>query len=273
MQKRLIRWILAILITISAAVYQRMTGPSYPLKGKIEIDGQEISYRLKRSHGGDGSQPVNLALKDTSFNVYLLYKRYKTADDWKKIPMQRSNEQLQGALPHQPPAGKLEYYLLLEKNDAQYSIPKETTVITRFKGAVPKSALIPHILFMFIGMLMSTLAGLEALFKGGKTLKYTLIACLTLFIGGMIFGPFVQKHAFDAYWTNFPISYDLTDNKLLIAMICWLTALWRVWKSKGKNARWWAVTAAVILLLVYFIPHSMMGSELDYEKMQIVTGD
>ena len=86
-----------------------------------------------------------------------------------------------------------------------------------------------------------------------------------LLVGGLIFGPIVQKYAFGAYWTGWPFGHDLTDTKTGIAMIFWLIALWR-----GRNhakGHIWMIIAALITLLIYLIPHSVLGSELDYTKM------
>lgn len=273
MQKPLLRWILAILITLSAAAYQRLTGPTYPFKGEISLDGQSISYKLLRSHGGAGNQPVSLALLDTSYSGYVVFKRYKVNEEWQKLPMHRTANGLYAELPHQPPAGKLEYYILLERGTEQVTIPAHTTVVTRFKGEVPLYVLIPHILFMFFAFLFSNLTGLEAIARGPNLARFTSITFVLLIIGGMILGPLVQKHAFDAYWTGIPFGYDLTDNKTLIAVLGWLLALWAVRKNPDNSStRWLVVFAAVLMLAVYLIPHSMMGSELDYNSMKVKTG-
>ena len=105
---------------------------------------------------------------------------------------------------------------------------------------------------------------LEVLFKGHYTYIYTWLTVIFLTIGGMILGPIVQKYAFDAYWTGWPFGNDLTDNKSLLAFIFWLVALgYQIWSREKKIL---AVVAAVVLLAVYMIPHSVLGSEIDYTK-------
>ena len=93
-----------------------------------------------------------------------------------------------------------------------------------------------------------------------------------LFLGGMILGPIVQKYAFGEFWTGVPFGFDLTDNKTLVTMVTWIVAAWLSIKKK-HSARIWIIIAAIVLLLVYSIPHSMMGSELDYETGKIGTGE
>ena len=74
-------WILAIAITLAAAVYQRMSGPTYPVKGKVSIGGQTIHYRLTRSHGGTGDQPVEIEVPDPVITGDLSWRRYPTQEE------------------------------------------------------------------------------------------------------------------------------------------------------------------------------------------------
>jgi hypothetical protein len=86
-----------------------------------------------------------------------------------------------------------------------------------------------------------------------------------LIFGGLILGPVVQKYAFDAYWTGFPFGHDLTDNKTAVAFIGWLIAF--LMYKKSNQPKRWALFASILLLIVYLIPHSVLGSELDYKKI------
>jgi len=187
------------------------------------------------------------------------------------MTMKRQNENLAGSLPHQPPAGKLEYFIQLKKGENYTLLPRDRMVVTRFTGYVPRYVLMPHIILMFIAMLLSTWAGLEAAFNNDKMYILTYLTTLFLFLGGMILGPVVQKFAFGEFWTGVPFGFDLTDNKTLLAMIGWALAAWFAYKK--KSARLWIVLASLILLIVYAIPHSVMGSELDYRTMEIESGN
>jgi len=143
---------------------------------------------------------------------------------------------------------------------------EEDPIIIRFKAHVPAAILVPHIFFMFFSMLLSTRTGLAAWVRSDATTRYAWFTLSFFLLGGMILGPIVQKYAFDAYWTGWPFGHDLTDNKTLIAVLGWVVAIWRQ-KAKG-NARAWFIAAAVIQILVYLIPHSVLGSELDFTQME-----
>ncbi len=193
---------------------------------------------------------------------YLSFRRVNSNDEWTHQSMGIRRDTLIGLIPHQPPAGKVMYSV--EFNAPAYSNAVATSepVVIRFKGDVPSYVLIPHIIFIFAAMLFSTRTGLEALLKRSNVKRLTLWTTGLLLLGGMILGPIVQKFAFGDFWTGWPLGTDLTDNKTAVAFIAWLFASWRVWRN--PNSRWSPLIASLVLLIVYLIPHSMYGSELDY---------
>ncbi len=259
-------WIFTIFFTIGTATYQRMTGPTYPVDGEQQLAGQTLSYELLRSYGGSGDAPVVIQIEEGSdIEGRMAYRRYKSYDRWDTIAMKKQEGSLTAAIPHQPPAGKVQYNIILE-NGGEKVVLEEEPVIIRFKGAVPAYVLIPHILLMFLAMLFSTRTGLEALVNGKRTYLYTILTLITLIPGGLILGPIIQKYAFDAYWTGWPVSNDLTDNKTLAAFIFWMVAFFVQWKNRKRKG--WAIAASIVLLLVYLIPHSVMGSEIDHREQQ-----
>ena len=264
--KPVVLWILAVVITLAAAAYQRITGPTYPVKGKTVFQGSVIHYKLHRSHGGAGNQPVALTVPDTSIHAILHYRRYPTNESWTSEPMRREGEKLLGELPHQPPAGKMEYFITLQKGAESIHLPAKRSVVTRFKGAVPGPVLGIHIFLMFLAMLFSTRSGLQALFEPKSPFKLALWTFILLTLGGMIMGPIVQKYAFGAFWTGAPFGWDLTDNKTLIAWAVWLIALLRA--RHGREGRTWVVGASLVTLAVFLIPHSLLGSELKYTNVR-----
>lgn len=253
-------WILAFLITAASAIYQRMTGPSYPVRGKVKVDGAEIAYRLPRSQG-DGDPEVRVAVPNKAVQATLGWKRFKTNDTWTYRAMRRDGENLVGMLPHQPPAGKLMYRVVLQRDMERVSVHGEPVVI-RFRGEVPAAVLVIHIFCMFVGMLLSTRAGLEFFQAVPKCHWMAAATVVLLTVGGLILGPVVQKYAFGAYWTGWPFGTDLTDNKTAVAWLAWVIVWWRTRAHPAAGA--WALAAAVVTLVVFGIPHSMFGSELKY---------
>lgn len=266
--KNILFWFLAFMIMVGAAIYQRVTGPTHPYRGKVEISSQEtLKYKLLRSHNTDVAAPVDLVVPDKNIIGKVVYKRYKSYDEWHIEDMTRDGDKLKAVLPQLPAAGKMMYYVKLGTDENNLTPTPKEPIILRYKDPVPDWVLIPHIIFMFVAMVFSVRGGIEGLINGNKIYFYTIWTTVLFFIGGFVFGPIVQKYAFGAYWTGFPFGHDLTDNKVLFSIVFWIFALWRIPKDP-KNGRWWVVLASISLLAIYMIPHSMLGSELDFRELE-----
>lgn len=265
MKRSILLWIIAIVLTVLTAAYQRMTGPTYPLSGEANLNGKMIKYSLDRSHGGEKDHQIKIKTIDKEVIGILEWKRYKTNDEWNTVEMKFDNGFLTGNLPHQPPAGKLMYRVTLQKNSEKVILNNHHPVVIRFKGDVPIFVIIPHVILIFMAMLFSTRTGLEFFNKQPNYKKLAYWTFGLLMLGGMIFGPIMQKYAFGAFWTGVPFGIDLTDNKTLIAVIGWIVALVAI--KKSSNPKRWVIFASVLMFIVYLIPHSVLGSELDYNEM------
>ncbi|UCD76151.1 MAG: hypothetical protein JSV91_04355 [Phycisphaerales bacterium] len=259
-------WIAAVIITLATAMYQRMTGPTYPIRGSVQFNGGEVSFRLLRSEDVGTDAPVSIKAPDSSLAGYVEYGNYMTGDTWETIQLQRMDlvrdgEKLTARLPTQAAARKLMYKVFVQADGQSRSLTDGEPIIIRYKGPVPAWVLAPHILFMFMSMLWSTRAFLEALDAEGRPFKLMIHTMWMLLIGGLIFGPIVQKYAFGVYWDV----TDFTDNKTAIAMFGWILALIANWKNRTR--RGWIIFAAILMFAIFTIPHSILGSEAAYTRV------
>lgn len=260
-------WIGGLILTLSAAVYQRLTGPTHPYRQKVELNGHSYSLKLIRSHGGDTPAELVLPISDTTVKAQISYRLYPKADaDFVTVPFEPSHGEMKAQLPPLPPAGKYEYIVYLTDGATEIELPHQ---IIRFKGNVPVYWLAPHVLMMFLAMFVGNVSGLMAVFNSGNFVKTTLFTSIFFGMGGLILGPIVQLYAFGDLWTGVPFGWDLTDNKTLIAAIFWGLALWQNHRSPSRI---WTIVAAVVMLAVYAIPHSMFGSELNHETGKVIQG-
>jgi hypothetical protein len=284
--KRFIMWTMAFIITIAAAIYQRHTGPTYPKELNITLNDKVYELKLVRSLALNEKPEIKLEIADSTVKARLFYKLFRSGEEYqvtgftyKVFPVKSflmnkvfkiyEEKGLYAEVPQQPPAGKLQYYFEISDSKVTKSYLTETPVIIRFKGGVPAFILVPHILLMFLAMLFSTLAGLMAAVKYPLYKKYAVWTLILFIAGGMVLGPIVQFDAFGDFWTGIPFGWDLTDNKTLIALLFWILAV--VMNSK-KERPVYTVLASFVLLLVFSIPHSLFGSELNYASGQVTQG-
>lgn len=294
--KLVIVWSIGILFTILSVVFQRNSGPTHPVEVLFPVD--TVSFTLPRSLTRAASdstllvidvQPASTHGDSVQTGLFVdslqfFWKRYPTEDAFMPLSLSANDQgDLQAALPTQPIAGKIAYYVTYGDQTGTES------VILRFKDPVPPGLLIVHIILMFVAMLMASNTGLLAFFTLLSSEKeairvvnrYAWYSFVTLTVGGLFVGALVQKHAFGVFWAGFPLGTDVTDIKTLIAVIAWIPALVSYAKRRSTHLAsrpasphrylYIVIVAALIHIAIYAIPHSTHGSEYNYDAEQPAT--
>ena len=106
---------------------------------------------------------------------------------------------------------------------------------------------------------------LGALVRAPQARRDAFIGIGLLAVGGFVLGPLMQYIGFGDWWTGIPFGWDLTDNKTLLAAVAWAVAGWRM--RTRRDARAEIIIAAVATLVVFAIPHSTWGSEVDWSTV------
>lgn len=268
MKRVILVWFLAFILTASFLVWQKISGPTYEKRFSTEVAGTRVKGELLRTHSINADMPVTIHIPDEGVSGTVVWRRFPTEDPRERRIMVRAGEDLLTAIPRQGMAGKVEYHVELTKDGQTIKVPSEEAVVARFKGDVPGAILILHVLAIVIAFLFSTRAGFEALTNGPALKQLSRIAFGFLAAGGLVLGPIVQKYAFDAYWTGWPLGEDWTDNKLAVGAALWLIAVVQSREAGPGNpaGKWWAVFAMLVIFVIFSIPHSIHGSTLDYES-------
>ncbi len=267
-------WIIALLITLASARWQRVTGPTHELPGDVVVGGAKIHYVLPRTHKGAGGQTVAIRVPATVVGL-LEWKPVGSREPWTVEPMPRSGDRIAAELPHVAPGEKLWYRVRLAAAPggpaagagATVLIPPLRPAAIRYTGTVPAGVLVPHILLMFLGMLLSTRAGLEVLQQAPRFRGLTWWTLAVLVVGGLVFGPLVIHGAFGGWWTGWPVGGDITDNKTLIAVAAWILAALLVGRARLDRAV--VAIASLVTLVIFVIPHSWTASEPLHTALEV----
>jgi hypothetical protein len=243
-------WAAAVLVTLAATAWQRLSDPTRPVSGEAAVEGRSVPWRLLTS--GISGEPlrVEIAVPEAVLTGTLRWRRFPTGEPFDGISMLREDDRLVALLPTQPPAVKVEYYLVL--------------------AARSGLLLVPHVVILFLTMVLALRAGLGAAFVLPDTLRLSWATLGGLTLGGMILGPIVQKLAFDAFWTGWPLGDDLTEDKMLVAWLFWVVAVVALRGARSaadRFARTTTLAATVVTLAVFVVPHSLGGSPFDYSRL------
>lgn len=100
-------WGAAFIITLGSAVWQRMSGPTYPVAGEVVLEGSVVKIKLLRSSDGEGGLPVRVPAPDKAITADAAWRRFPTNEAWEIMALHRSGDLLTCELPHQlvPPIG------------------------------------------------------------------------------------------------------------------------------------------------------------------------
>jgi hypothetical protein len=263
-------WAAAVLVTLAATAWQRLSDPTRPVSGEAAVEGRSVPWRLLTS--GISGEPlrVEIAVPEAVLTGTLRWRRFPTGEPFDGISMLREDDRLVALLPTQPPAVKVEYYLVLAARSGLVRVPEDQPVVLRFRGRVPRLLLVPHVVILFLTMVLALRAGLGAAFVLPDTLRLSWATLGGLTLGGMILGPIVQKLAFDAFWTGWPLGDDLTEDKMLVAWLFWVVAVVALRGARSaadRFARTTTLAATVVTLAVFVVPHSLGGSPFDYSRL------
>ena len=269
-------WLLAAVITIGCFTYQDKTGPTYPLEGTFETDLGPVEYKFLRSETiGTDLKIMLLDPVPDGVSGYVEYRRYKSDDEWSTMEMEpgsfsfsrRGREDFVEGVGAELPslaerAGKYEFFVYIDDGVGDpISVTGEKAIFARYKAEVPMLALFIHILLVFVSMTLAIRTVFEALVDG-KFKPYIWATIISLLLGAFVLGPVVQWYAFGVWWSGIPFGYDWTDNKVLLELVFWIFA---AFQNRGDKVNRRSVyLAGIITLIVYFIPHSIFGSEYDY---------
>jgi hypothetical protein len=267
-------WLAALVLMVAAAAWQRLTGPTHPRRGHSVVAGQDVHWRLLRD--SLSGEPFMVSVPaPPGVNGIVHYRRYPLDEPFHHVVMTREGGALVGLLPTEPPTGKLQYYVTLATQAGTVRIPDGEPIVMRFKGDVPPSVLVPHVVVMFLAMLVGIRSALAALLGRPEAKRYAWVALVGITLGGLVLGPIVQKYAFGAFWTGWPQGGDLTDNKTAAMWLAWVVAVIVLARRKNpvdRLARASVVAAALVMIVVYVIPHSLRGSQLDYTRIEAGAG-
>jgi hypothetical protein len=260
-------WAIAFVFTLLLAIYQRLSGPTHPVRGTQAFGEIRVEYKFLRSWTSRQPLPVRVAGNGIAA-AFLHYRRYPLieGEEWSIVPMVTRDGAFQADVPGQPAAAKVAYRVEILTLAGAAWLNGGIPVVARFKDKVPAWLLVLHVLFMFAALLLAFRTGLGALVRDEPWQRLIPWTLAIIMIGGLVLGPLVQKCAFGSYWTGFPLGSDLTDSKTLLTIAFWLAAF-----LLRKRSRWWTVLATVLMVAVYLIPHSEQGSELDYRTGKVIT--
>jgi hypothetical protein len=247
MNKKLILWISAVIITFLAVFVHQRLSPYYPQSGSFGIEGEKVTYAFPKLHRGRDSLKIMIRtdLDDVSGNV--LWKKKNEAEWNRHIFTDRGNF-LTASIPYFEPGEKIFYKTQLFYNNKRYDVPQSNEVTLLFSGKRPSSVLYVFYFFLFGGLLIAVRGALEYFNPSDKRILFSALAAMFFFVAAIIFYPFIRSYELDVINKSIPSVELLFDIPLvLIFLVSFVTSL-LVLKFKKKI---FLLVSGVLVLLIY----------------------
>lgn len=266
--KKTISWFISIVVTLSVVLFQFAMGISDPMEVRVNTGRQHIQLNLIRTYIGRSDCPIILQIGDIMVTGYMLYRTYPSNNEMTKIVFDRQGDRLIAKLPNQPPDGRLEYKVVLERENNTIYVNEGKPVIIRFLGKVPFSLVIVQSLLILCILILSTYSGILA-GLGIKTYRGMIYLIAFLLIGVVfVVQPIMHNYSLNKWWTCMPNSWELGDNKLFIAMVLWLITIFYNFK---KSRPVLVIISSIFTVLLFSIPHGFPGVPREAVTIEIFT--
>jgi hypothetical protein len=250
MKQTLILWTSAAIITFLAGFMQNRTSPGYPASGTIGIDGQKVSYLLKKVHRDNNDYVLMIRTDVKDLHGIIRWRQIDENQDWKIDTIKYSGANPTVTIPKQKAFTTIEYRLLLSYNNNEYYIPKYKPQKILFLGAVPLSISIHYYLTLFAGILLAMRAGLEFFSDKPRLRLYSIFTLISFFSCAMIFAPVKKAYEMGAIGRIVPPMEKLFEWWLIASVLIWIANLILI--SYTSNPRKWVLIFAIMTLLLFF---------------------
>lgn len=250
MKQSLILWISAAIITFLAGFIQNRTSNTYPTSGTIGIDGQKVSYLLKKVLREKSGYVLMLWTDVIHLEGIVKWRRIDENREWHIDTMKYADGNLTATIPSQDALTEIEYTVALKSNHKEFYLPKNEPGRILFLEPVPLSITIHYYLTLFLGLLLAMRAGLEILNDKPRLRLYSIFTIICFFACAMIFAPVQKAYEMGAIGKKIPPMAKLFEGWLIALVIVWIVNL--VLISYSKNPRRWVLTFSILTLLLFF---------------------
>lgn len=250
-------WILAWAIALAVAAYHYTRGPLGPVRGSKDVGGEVVAFELHKSHSGEGDALVRIPA-GASVGGSLLWRPHKSSEKWTYLAMPREGGALVGRIPHQPVGSLVDYRVVLQ-NWGERVWLTGPPVVLRFQGEVPTPLLPLHLGVLFLALLFSARAGLEAwMAKEPRLEGLAKRAAVLLAVGGVALGAAAQWYARGGFQSSWPVGGDWTIASTLGLTLLWLLSLVAV--RKGQKLHSVLVLASAMATVSVFVAAHGFGA-------------
>jgi hypothetical protein len=247
MNKKIILWVAAIVITFLAAFLHQRTGPYYPVSGSIGIEGERLTYMFQKVHYGE--EPFRIMMRTDKEDLHGNIKWKKKEDtEWNFSPLRKDGKYLAAEIKPLSAGTEIVYKGVIIHSDKTYEVPFDSNVEASFTGKRPSSVMYVFYFFLFGGLLIAFRGALEYFNPRDKKMLFSILPAMFFFVTSIVFYPFIKSYELDAINKSIPPIGMLFDIPLLAIFLLWFVSSILIFKYKNKIL---LLVSGILTLIIY----------------------
>lgn len=248
MNKNIILWLAALLITLLAGYLRNVTSPEFPVSGTIGIDAQKVTYYFDKVSRDSSNYKIIIRSDLDSLSGYVVYREKKLHALADTLIMTNESEFLTAEIPFPGIASSIVYEVFLQRGNDIYQVPKGRILEITFWGKIPLSIKVLFFLTFFVGILLSTRTGLEYFNPTPHTKKLTLFTLMTFSLYSIFTAPVYRTFELNLVGNPSADLFQLFTIQATAFFVIWLTGGIIIFRSK-KPATWGLVVSVLTLII------------------------
>ncbi len=242
-------WTAAAVITFVAGFLQSRLSSEYPVSGSFGIEGKETGYKLDRVYYENDDYSFFLRTASDSLSGSLFWKT-EGASAWNSSDLNKKGEIVSGSIPHQKPGSKVLYFIRLNHNGNEYTIPgKDENITMTFYGKVPGSINFYYWATLLGAVLLAVRTGLEYFRFPGNLKKIEVFTLIAVISNVFVFNPVRMTYKLGSVGESVISLSEMFPLSSLLLLATWIIATALIFNT--RNFRIWAPAAALITLLIF----------------------
>ncbi len=249
MKQSFILWISAAIITFLIGFVQSRTSSYYPISGTFGIEGQKVSYHLKKIHNSNEDFKLIIRTDRKDLRGVALWRIDNSQSEWQIDSMQFVDESLTAVIPKQNPLTKVEYKIIISHNNKEFFIPATQAVEVLLLGKVPFTISLHYYLTLFLGLLLAIRTGLESFNNRARLRLYSIFTVISFFSCALIFAPVKKAYEMGIIGKSVPPISDIFEVWLLLLVFLWIAAI--VIISYAQRKKIYALSFSIISIIIF----------------------
>lgn len=251
MHKTVILWLAAVVITFLTGYIYNITDWTYPVSGTIGVEGYKVSYMFDKVHYGPDPYQIIIRTDIPGLEGTINWKFIDENGLWQESELKSGNKILKGEIPFSRELNEVEYKVVLNFRDKEYSLAAGSPVSLVFYSKVPAPVKIFNGLITYLILFLSVRTMMEAFNVNQKIKKYSFVTVVVALFYTAMIHPLYLSYKYGYINHAIPPIGNLFPAYSLLFLLLWIASA--IIHFKAENPKPFAASAGLLTITIYLM--------------------